>query len=844
MSDNERLSDRGPSDGRHWAQAQELFARAMELPQAERTVFLKRQARDDPELYQEVAALLAAEASSRGWLEAPADASGSLLASDPEMEVGSDVGPYRLLRLLGEGGMGVVYEAAQREPVRRRVALKLIHVGLRTREVLARFELERQALALMSHSNIARVLDAGSSADGRPFFVMELVEGQPITDYCDRNRLTIRERLRLFSSVCRAVQHAHQKGVIHRDLKSSNVLVAVENGRPVAKVIDFGVAKAIDQRLTEKTLFTELGRIVGTPESMSPEQARMDPDIDTRTDVYSLGVLLYELLSGSPPFRFKGSSYSEIQRIIGEEEPPRPSARVTQIDQAPAVAAARRTDVRVLRRELRRELDWIVLKALEKDRGRRYETARDLAADIDRYLADQPIEAGPPGATYRARKFVRRHRIGVTAVAAAALALIAFSGMTAVQSSRVARQRDRAQRVSSFLIDLFRVSDPSRARGNSITAREILDRGAARITSGLAGEDEIQATLLDTMGQVYTNLGLYAQAQPLLLRALTLRRKTAAARDDPAVADSLVHVATVLSKEGHAQAAEAMLREAFDLRQRLFGRSSAEVADCLRRLGIEAQAENQFAKAERLYGEALAIERRALGPVNPEVADTLLYLGALKRTEGEYDAAEGLLRQALSISRQAGGAKSPQSATIESQLARVLQSKGAYGEAEREYRAALNLRRKIFGDEHPDVAASLNALATLRYDRGDAAGAEPLYRQALAIQEKALGKNHPRLASTLNNLALVLQHQHQDREAEALFRRALAINREAYGEEHWKVAGNLVNLGRLLHQEDRFDDARKLYLEALSIQRKVLGREHPHCAYSLSNLGRLAYDRG
>ena len=430
------------------------------------------------------------------------------------------VGPYRILERIGEGGMGVVYLAEQQEPIRRRVALKLIKLGMDTEQVIARFESERQALALMSHPNVARVLEAGATAEGRPFFVMEYVAGIPITDYCDRYHLSLRERLELFLQACEAIQHAHQKGLIHRDIKPSNVLVTTEEDRPVVKVIDFGVAKATTQRLTERTLFTRHGILVGTPEYMSPEQAEGGGlDVDTRTDVYSLGVLLYVLMVGALPFDsedLRRAGFDEIRRRIREDAPPRPSTRVSSLGPESVPAAKnRRTDLTTLTRELKGDLDWIVMKALEKEPPRRYGSPSDLAAEIRRHLSDQPVLARPPSAVYRLHKLVRRHRLVVAATVLVVLALVggaAVSTWQAVRATRAERlaleEAETARQVADFVVDLFELSDPGVARGETVTAREILERGRRRIEDGLRDRVRVRRQFEDPVRRPYPFIGV------------------------------------------------------------------------------------------------------------------------------------------------------------------------------------------------------------------------------------------------------------------------------------------------------------------------------------------------
>jgi serine/threonine protein kinase len=460
-------------------------------------------------------------------LNSPLDEHSASTATHHSVGVGGGtIGPYRLLEQLGEGGMGEVWLAEQTRPIRRQVALKIIKAGMDTAQVVRRFEAERQALALMDHPAIAKVFDAGATELGRSYFVMEYVRGESVTAYCDRQRLTIRDRLHLFLHICEGVQHAHQKGIIHRDLKPSNILVTMQDDQPVPKIIDFGVAKAMSRPLTEHTLYTALSGFVGTVEYMSPEQAEMGgADIDTRTDVYALGILLYELLTGVLPFdrdTFAAKPVDEIRRTIREVDPARPSTRIVQLGTTVAdVGARRRIETSRLRNALRGDLDWITMKALEKDRARRYGSISDFGADIKRYLTHQPVAAGPPSAVYRSRKFIQRHRLAVSIAAGLVIMLASVAIITAVQAQRLGRERDRAnaearranqeaaaaRQVTDFLIGLFKVSDPSEARGNALTAREILDNGARQIEKNLKAQPEVRARLQATIGTVYTNLG-------------------------------------------------------------------------------------------------------------------------------------------------------------------------------------------------------------------------------------------------------------------------------------------------------------------------------------------------
>jgi len=727
-------------------------------------------------------------------------------------------GSYRLLQKIGDGGMGEVWLAEQVAPIRRQVALKVVKAGMDTAQVVTRFEAERQALALMDHPAIATVYDGGSTPEGRPYFVMEYVKGEPITTYCDRQRLTTAERLDLFTQVCEGVQHAHQKGIIHRDLKPSNVLVTIQDDHPVPKIIDFGVAKATAQHLTERTLFTELGVMIGTPEYMSPEQAEMGGlDIDTRTDVYALGVILYELLTGALPFdrkELRQAGLAEIQRTIREKEPPRPSTRVTQLGPASTEAATNRhTDARWLASELRGDLDWVTMKALEKDRIRRYQTANALAGDIRRHLSNEPVSAGPPSTVYRAKKFVRRHRFGVVAAAALVLLLLAFGVTMAVQAERIARERDRAnqeavrateeaataKQVSDFLVGLFQVSNPSEARGSTITAREVLDRGAKKAEAELAGQPLVQARLMNTMGRVYDQLGLYDQALPLLEAALATQR-------------------------------------------RLLGEQHFDVAMSVADLGTVRWHRGEYDAARALLEEALAMRERLLGPEAPLVADSLHKLGNLLYSRGDYDAGRRLLDRALAIREKNTPGGADVAATLNS-LGAIAYRRGNYAEAGRLWDRTLAIREKTLGPDHPSVAQTLNNLAIVHTFTNDPAGARPLLERAIGIQQKVLGPKHPDLASGLMNLGDVLSALGDDTAARPYYERAVAILEEA-SPGNPERARFLDRLGRLTLKQGDAAAARRFYERSLALRERVLGPGNHAVADSLAGLADCARHEG
>ena len=526
-----------------------IFAGASALASPrERAAYLDSACADDAALRAQIESLLAAERKAGDFLEPVLKA-----VPDTSAEViGTWIGPYRILEQIGEGGFGLVYMAEQEKPLRRKVAMKIIKAGMDTKQVIARFESERQALALMDHPNIARVLDAGETDGGRPYFVMELVKGVPITEFCDQKKLPANERLELFIQACDAVQHAHQKGIIHRDLKPSNVMITMVDGRPATKVIDFGVAKAVEQRLTEKTLFTRYDQLIGTPAYMSPEQAELSgQDVDTRSDIYSLGVLLYELLTSTPPIdteALRQAGLDEVRRMIRETDPPSPSARLRTLgEKLTTVAECRQAEPSALQRTLRGDLDWIVMKCLEKDRARRYATANGLAADLERFLNDEPVVARPPSNLYRLRKFARRHRLQVVFLSSLSVAIVGGAIFALVGFAEARRERDRAliaeqrakeqqglarteaarsEQVTRFLEEMLASVRPERAKGRDTTLlREILDETVARLHEDLDGQPEVEADLRRTLAGVYYALGDATNAAAMHREAVRLLKE-------------------------------------------------------------------------------------------------------------------------------------------------------------------------------------------------------------------------------------------------------------------------------------------------------------------------------
>ncbi len=690
-----------------------------------------------------------------------------------ESTPGTIIDSYHLLQRIGEGGMGEVWLAEQKQPVRRRVAIKLIKAGMDTREVVARFESERQALALMDHPAIAKVFDAGSTPEGRPYFVMEYVAGIPITDYCDKHKLSTRQRLELFILVCDGVQHAHQKAIIHRDLKPSNILVAEVDGKAMPRIIDFGVAKATSQQLSAGTMYTRLGAVIGTLGYMSPEQAdSAGEDIDTRTDVYSLGVVLYELLVGELPFDFQKLALDEVLRRLREQDAERPSTKLRTLGgQSAIVAQNRGADPPTLTRQLRGEPDAIALKALEKDRSRRYATPSELAADIGRFLRNEPVMAHPPSAGYRARKYIRRHRLGVVVAAAGVLLLVVFAVVQTVALRRITRERDRADRITQFMTGMFKVSNPNEARGNTVTAREILDKGAKEIATGLSNDPELQAKMMYTMADTYEDLGLPARAQSLLEGAIEIQRRVLGLRN-PDTLRSMSYLAVVLPYQHHLAQGEKLQRETLDLMRRALGPEHPDTLNSRRRLADVLLYEGSYTEAEKIERETVDLQRRILGPEHRDTLWSMDTLGDILMHEGRFAEAEEVYRQTLDIQRRVLPEHRDTLWSMNN-LAGVLLAEGRFAEAEKLEHETIDIKRRIFGPEHPDTVNSMVILATTLTRAGQFAEAEKLWRQTLDIQRRLLGPEHPDTLTSLEWVALNLSYEGRYGDAEKLFREAI-----------------------------------------------------------------------
>lgn len=832
-----------------WDRVKELLHEAMQLAPEQRDEFLNRACGSEPALRAELESLLAADVGA-SFLQSPLPGIGagsSLLAGEIFEQ------RFRLVRRLGEGGMGQVWLADQLSPVRRRVALKLIKAGMYDQAVVQRFQSERQSLAMMDHPTIAKVFDAGTTAQGQPYFVMDYVPGLPITDYCDQHQFSIAQRLELFIQVCEGIQHAHQKATIHRDIKPANVLVMEVDGRPAPRIIDFGLSKMINPQVAEQKLLTRFGQFMGTPGYMSPEQINSDvQDIDTRTDVYSLGVVLYVLLTGIQPFESeprRNQPLDELLRKLRTEEPPLPSSKVRADGSTSASAVARGTQPRQLLRLLRGDLDWITMKALESDRARRYGTPSELAADLRRHLSHEPVMARPANTSYRLRMYVRRHRVAVSVAAGLIVLLTAFSVLqglelrrTTQERDRANRERDRATRITDFMTGMFKVSDPGQARGNSVTAREILDKASAEMASGLSQDPASQSQMMNVMAQTYANLGLYGRAHDLAQQALNTRLSTLGA-DDPKTLESMSQLGWIMDLEGQYTEAEKLERQALAGESRVLGQESPLTLETMSHLAILMEEQGHFDEGEKLARYVIAVGTRTLGPASAQVMQSMKYLGNGLWYQGRHADAEREYRLLVDVERRAAGPDDPETLAAINNLALSIQSQKRFTEAEQMYRDNVATAQRVLGLEHPRTVGFLQNFAGFLYTEGRTADAEKLYREVWAIRVKTLGAEHPDALITKSELADVLFDEGRIREAEKLQRETLAVWLRVLGRENLHTLRTQGDLAKTLIKEGRYAEAEKLAHEAFELESRSLGPQDRITLFALLQLGRaMAYE--
>jgi len=787
---------------------------------------------------------------------------------------GSQIGRYKLLQVLGEGGMGMVYLAEQEGQIRRKVALKVIKPGMDSKRVIARFETERQALALLDHPGIAKVYDTGTTDTGRPYFVMEYVRGLPITEYCDRHKLTVENRLRLYQQVCLAVHHAHQKGIIHRDIKPSNILVSAENDQAIPKIIDFGVAKAISQPLTERTLFTEDSRLLGTPEYMSPEQADMsNEDIDTRSDIYSLGVLLYVLLAGILPYdskTFREGGVEHIRRIIRETDPKTPSTRLVKLGaKATKLAENRRLEIHALTRHLKKELEWIPLKAMRKDRAERYRSASELSDDIKYYLNGEPLMAGPPGTGYKLKKFVRRNRVLVSGIAAVLVILVLGVFVSTVFAIKAERARAEAQLIADFLQnDVLGSAD--KARVDEATVTFILDAASKTLDEGkFKDKPLIEASICRTLGRtyrsigepkkaeqhlmhairiyqryygdenlytlrtqelicwVYEDLGRYHDVERLWTRILSIRQRIDNIEEQLGTMNGL---AVTYYHLGNYEDAESVYHEILQtVQDKVMWKNVPRLPFWKSNLASLYTAQGRYEEAEQLFMEVqTSLEQTEDGRLG-EFAN-------LYREQGRYDEAESLFAKTQETYRQRRGDEYLGTVRCMERFVRLYIDQDRYEEAENLLYKALNIAHNLMRPEHPVTLCLMNAQAVLHTKKKQYSQAEILFKEVLKSRKNELGEDHPDTLETLNDFGVLCREQQRYVGAEKLLKDALEGRQIKLGPGHPHTLQTMHELAVLYKEQNRYDEAEELLLEAVEGRLLKLGDTHPHTIESIKTL--------
>jgi eukaryotic-like serine/threonine-protein kinase len=833
-----------------WSRVEALLDQALELPIERRCDLLERVGHDDPALREKVEQLLAADAAAGDFMNDGAEAwlsSGPLMPADRAdegaLDAGARVGPYRVIHQLGRGGMGIVYRAERADgEFAQVVALKLVRRGFDGDENTVRFRRERQILAQLEHPSIARLLDGGLHTDGRPYFAMELVEGEPITTYCDRRRLSIDARVRLFCRVCDAVQYAHGRLIVHRDLKPANIFVTSTGD---LKLLDFGIAKLLtDDEAVEATTLTRTGLRPLTPAYAAPEQLRGEP-VSTATDVYTLGVILFELLTARRPF---GDANSVFERTSHEAEPPRPSGAVIRRDNDDAlsideIAHARGVTARALAAGLAGDIDAMVLKALRREPQRRYIGAGALAEDLDRFLQGRPVAARGEGRRYRLGKFVRRHRVGIAVVVSLVLSLVAGLAATAWQARAKTLEARKAEAVKAFLIGIFQGADPAQAAGREITLRQVLDQGAQRVQRDLAGQPAVQGELLTVLGGVYAELGVTERAAALTEQALGIHERLHGANSE-LVGTNLRQKASLAVARGDADTADRFAREALASHRRAYGNQHQDVAEDLDVLLIAARQRGRLGDALWAAEESLRIRRAIYGDEHRLVADSMNNLAVVRREQGRYEEAAALYTQTIDLRRRLLGSEHPHVALAVHNFSALQLFRGELEQAAALSQEALERFRRLYGEDHQLTLSARNNRANIDRVLGRFDEAEAGLRSVLDSWARTQGTDHPNALITLAGVGRVHRERGDPARAERILRDADERWRRRMGAAHPMGAVIRRQLGGALADLGRYDDAGWVLREVLDRMRAAHGTSHPEVAETLHELGQLARRRG